>query len=192
MGTGGNNVPMVMEPLRSGFNWDGSDIYETLAATSEVKGCYMLDKGKVTAVIQNCFQCTGFGYWQNREVGATLRTGVGGDANKDNLVCCDYIVRRLTPTECMRLQGLPDDWKDIPHYDDFSDEQYLFWLDVRNTHERVNGKTEKHYTKDQMLKWYNKLQTDSAMYKMAGNGIALPNALYVFEGIAEVLERTNT
>lgn len=26
----------------------------------------------------------------------------------------DYIVRRLTPTECERLQGFPDGWTDIP------------------------------------------------------------------------------
>ena len=28
----------------------------------------------------------------------------------------EYIVRRLTPTECARLQGFPDDWcADVPH-----------------------------------------------------------------------------
>ena len=45
----------------------------------------------------------------------------------------------------------------------------------------------KDYTKPQMVKWYNKLHTDSSEYKMWGNGIALPCALYVLEGIAEVL-----
>lgn len=25
----------------------------------------------------------------------------------------EYIARRLTPTECARLQGFPDDWTDI-------------------------------------------------------------------------------
>lgn len=44
-------------------------------------------------------------------------------------------------------------------------------------------------TKKQMLTWYNKLHTDSAEYKMWGNGIALPCALYVMEGIAEALEK---
>ena len=69
-----------------------------------------------------------------------------------------------------------------------SQEEYHFWLDVRNTHAAINGKQTKEYTKEQMLKWYNKLHTDSAEYKMWGNGIALPNALYVMEGIAECLE----
>ena len=27
----------------------------------------------------------------------------------------EYIVRRLTPTECERLQGFPDGWTDIPY-----------------------------------------------------------------------------
>lgn len=27
----------------------------------------------------------------------------------------NYIVRKLTPTECERLQGFPDDWTKIPY-----------------------------------------------------------------------------
>ena len=55
-----------------------------------------------------------------------------------------YIVRRLTPLECCRLQGFPDWWED-----------------------GVSG-------------------SDSARYKMWGNGMVLPCVLYVMEGfIAE-------
>lgn len=36
------------------------------------------------------------------------RGGVEGDAG-------EYIVRRLTPRECERLQGFPDDWTRIPY-----------------------------------------------------------------------------
>lgn len=55
-------------------------------------------------------------------------------------------IRRLTPTECARLQGMPSWWcADIPH-------------------------------------------SDSAEYKMWGNGMALPNALYVMEGFIETKE----
>lgn len=54
-----------------------------------------------------------------------------------------YIVRRLTPLECCRLQGMPDDWLD-----------------------GVNG-------------------SDAAKYKLFGNGMALPNALYIMEGLSE-------
>lgn len=94
-----------------------------------------------------------------------------------------YIVRRLTPTECARLQGFPDGWGTLDEKEDFTEDEYKFWLNVRNTYAKINGKSEKEYTKAQMLTWYSKLHTDSAEYKMWGNGIALPNALYVMQGI---------
>ena len=98
-----------------------------------------------------------------------------------------YIVRRLMPTECARLQGFPDDWGHPDKKEDFTDEEYRFWLDVRNTYAAINGKAQKDYTKEQMLTWYNRLHTDSAEYKMWGNGIALPCALYCMQGIADAI-----
>ena len=98
-----------------------------------------------------------------------------------------YIVRRLTPTECARLQGFPDLWGHLNKKESFTDEEYKFWIEVRNAYAKINNKAVKDYTKAQILTWYNKLHTDSAEYKMWGNGIALPNALYVMQGIAEVV-----
>ena len=58
----------------------------------------------------------------------------------------EYIVRRLTPTECARLQGFADDWAaDVPH-------------------------------------------SDSAEYKMWGNGIALPCVIPMMKAMADVLK----
>ena len=68
-----------------------------------------------------------------------------------------------------------------------TDEELQFWADVRNVHAAINGKAVKEYTKSQMLTWYNKLWTDSAEYKMWGNGIALPTALYAMQGISDAL-----
>lgn len=45
-----------------------------------------------------------------------------------------YIVRRLSPTECARLQGLPDCWAVPVHKDDMTDEEVSFWEKVRKTH----------------------------------------------------------
>lgn len=104
-------------------------------------------------------------------------------------VCVQYIVRRLTPTECARLQGFPDAWGIPEHKDDLSAEEYDFWLMVRNTYAEINGHNRKPYTKEQMIAWYNKLHTDSAEYKMWGNGIALPCALYVMQGIMDAAKR---
>lgn len=61
-----------------------------------------------------------------------------------------YIVRRLTPLECCRLQGFPDCWED-----------------------GVEG-------------------SDSARYKMWGNGIALPCAADVLRRIAKEIKRNET
>ena len=104
-------------------------------------------------------------------------------------VCSRYIVRRLTPTECARLQGFPDTWGHPPQKDSLTDEEYAFWQKVRNTHAEINGRNPKEYSKKQILTWYNKLHTDSSEYKMWGNGLALPNARFIMSGIAEQLQK---
>ena len=114
-----------------------------------------------------------------------------------------YIVRRLTPTECARLQGFADRWAVPDRKEDFTDEEYKFWCKVYLTKLMIDGKVEndengdlvyttsrkpfKQKTKEQMLKWYNGLHTDSSEYKMWGNGIALPCALFIMSNIADVL-----
>jgi hypothetical protein len=156
--------------------------------------------------LNGTYQNTGIGWWNESDIAETLRTPCGGDSTKANLVVLDargngtggvaptltgdhqnrvtdytalavvngqlnqismaeqsncldcmhdkqailinakpprkYIVRRLTPLECCRLQGFPDWWED-----------------------GVEG-------------------SDSARYKMWGNGMALPNMLHVTKGIA--------
>ena len=140
-------------------------------------------------------------YWDGGQTCGTLTANnAGGNQrmpDKENFNCViaempeqrrnRYIVRRLTPTECARLQGFADRWGDIEEKTEFSDEEYRFWLEVRNAHAAINGKAVKDYTEQQMLNWYNKLHTDSSEYKMWGNGISLPTALYCLQGIAEVL-----
>lgn len=98
----------------------------------------------------------------------------------------EYLVRRLTPDECCRLQGFPDGWGDIPRLEIMTDADAEFWEDVRRTYAGVMGKKYKPFKdRDALVKWYNKLHTDSAEYKMWGNGIALPCAVFVMQGIAE-------
>lgn len=94
-----------------------------------------------------------------------------------------YIVRRLTPTECARLQGFPDKHGHPDIKESLTDEEYKFWSKVRKTYGEIIGKPAKEFTKEKTLSWYNKLHSDSAEYKMWGNGIALPNALYIMQGI---------
>ena len=100
-----------------------------------------------------------------------------------------YIIRRLTPLECCRLQGFPDGWG-IPDYKDrLTDEEAAFWQQVRDTCAVIGGKAPKKYSAEALTRWYNGLHTDSAEYKMWGNGIALPCARYVLEGVADELRK---
>ena len=95
----------------------------------------------------------------------------------------DYIVRRLTPTECARLQGFPDWWCDdlgIPYP---TDEDIAKWREVFETHAKAIGKTTKPKSDAQIRKWLQNPQSDSAEYKMWGNGVALPNVFFVLAGI---------
>ena len=130
--------------------------------------------------------------FKDESVLSTLKANGGNyGGGSENIVAKNYIVRRLTPTECARVQGFPSWWGIVNPVENLTDEDYTFWLGVRNTYAEINGEATKEYTKQQMLSWYNKLHSDSAEYKMWGNGIALPNALYVMQGIAEVERVTN-
>lgn len=102
-----------------------------------------------------------------------------------------YIIRRLTPLECCRLQGFPDGWGVPDHKDRLSDEELAFWQQVRDTSASIAGKQPKKYSAEALTKWYNALHTDSAEYKMWGNGIALPCAAFVLGGVAEALMEGN-
>lgn len=101
-----------------------------------------------------------------------------------------YIVRRLTPLECCRLQGFPDGWGVPKHKDAMDDCEVAYWEGVRRTYAEIAGKTYKPFaTRAALVKWYNGLHTDSAEYKMWGNGVALPCAYNVVSGCAEELRR---
>lgn len=154
------------------------DPMNTLTAADRHAVCYTMQEPIAAAIGCRNLRETGniYGTLQAKPNG-------GQSLNYSGAVRVNYIVRRLTPTECARLQGFPDKWGHPDKKEDFTEEEYKFWLEVRNTYAKINGKSEKEYTKAQMLTWYSKLHTDSAEYKMWGNGIALPNALYVMQGI---------
>lgn len=158
------------------------DPMNTLTAADRHAVCYTMQEPIAAAIGCRNLRETGniYGTLQAKPNG-------GQSLNYSGAVRVNYIVRRLTPTECARLQGFPDKWGHPDKKEDFTEEEYKFWLEVRNTYAKINGKSEKEYTKAQMLTWYSNLHTDSAEYKMWGNGIALPNALYVMQGIAEVV-----
>ena len=95
----------------------------------------------------------------------------------------EYIVRRLTPVECARLQGFPDWWCDDLGTDDPTDEEIAWWTEVFVTHAKVMGKSTRPKTRNQIVKWLKNPYSDAAAYKMWGNGVALPNVCFVLAGI---------
>ena len=69
-----------------------------------------------------------------------------------------------------------------------TDEEAAFWEKVRQTHAAINCTRYKPFAKrEQLVRWYNRLHNDSAEYKLYGNGIALPCAVYVLRGSAQEL-----
>lgn len=95
----------------------------------------------------------------------------------------EYIVRRLTPTECARLQGFPDWWCDGLETDEPTEDEIEFWTEVFETHRKVMGTSSKPKSRNQIIKWLKDPHSDSAEYKMWGNGVALPNVCFVLSGI---------
>ena len=96
-----------------------------------------------------------------------------------------YIIRRLTPLECSRLQGLPDDFADVPAYEDVSDGELDFWHEVWAEWAEINGKKSK--TDKQIRKWLQAPVSESNQYQIYGNGIALPQWVWVLGRISEKL-----
>ena len=93
-----------------------------------------------------------------------------------------YTVRRLTPTECARLQGFPDWWCDDLGIEPTTDD-LRYWYDVFETHRRIVGGSSKPKSLKQISKWLREPHSDAAEYKMWGNGVALPCVVFVLSGI---------
>lgn len=188
--------PSAIYPLQTGALMASG--YNKLGTQEAMNGMYVVEK--ITPVIG--IDRAAFNQGKNAKYDFTITDNQSATlvARGPNAVCCPllknesdkelethYIVRRLTPTECCRLQGFPDGYANIDIKEDFTDEEYEFWINVRNEYALINNKKIRNYARKQMLTWYNKLHTDSAEYKMWGNGIALPTALYVMEGITDAL-----
>ena len=93
-----------------------------------------------------------------------------------------YTVRRLTPTECARLQGFPDWWCDDLGIEPTTDD-LRYWYDVFETQRRIVGSSSKPKSLKQIAKWLRDPHSDAAEYKMWGNGVALPCVVFVLSGI---------
>lgn len=99
-----------------------------------------------------------------------------------------FIVRRLTPLECCRLQGMPDAWCDDLEDTNPSEETIKFWTAVFDEWSTINNTRKK--TRNQIIKWLANPRTDTAEYQLYGNGISLPVAYRVMYGVVKALNDT--
>ncbi len=126
-------------------------------------------------------------YYEDSKSG-TIRANPG---DNQQAIISEYIVRRLTPMECGRLQGFPDGWADNLSIINPTEDEIIYWKSVFKGHAETLGIARKDKTENQIKKWLSNPESDSAKYKMWGNGIALPCAEFVMKGIANELQRGN-
>jgi DNA (cytosine-5)-methyltransferase 1 len=92
------------------------------------------------------------------------------DANDTNRGSSYPKIRRLTPIECERLQGFPDDWTKFGHSWEMHEEIYKSY---------ATGKPAK--------QWMNRIPiSDTQRYKMCGNAVTTNVVQAVFERIFNV------
>lgn len=91
--------------------WDGKDTVQTI--TANLANQRMPDKGSLNAFVD-------FRNGKESGINGTLQAkeSGGSSVNYNNTVRENELVRRLTPLECERLQGLPDGWTDIGDWTD--------------------------------------------------------------------------
>lgn len=132
-----------------------------------------------------CFAQQAIGEYEESEKASCLKRRDYKDST--DLILWEYIIRRLTPLECCRLQGFPDNWAEELGITEPTQEDIDHWREVFRTQMEAMGESKKEKTDNQICKWLKDPESDSAKYKMWGNGIALPCAMFVMEGIAMIL-----
>ncbi len=166
----------VAPTINAGYGTGGNNqpfVVETPKTLKIRSGCEGGDKGALSASMSSK-------QWLGNQ------EAFSGDYH---IVEPDYIVRRLTPTECARLQGFPVWWCDDLGTENPTDEEVDFWKEVFETHRKLITGAKKSKTNKQIRKWLQNPHSDSAEYKMWGNGVALPNVYFVLAGIVWLAEQ---
>lgn len=107
MGTGGNQVPLT-------YQMQGFGDYREGNVASSCKQRDFKDSTDLVCAVD----CRNF--CEGGETNGTLQAkeSRGQSLNLNNTVRKNMVVRRLTPMECERLQGFPDQWTDIGEWRD--------------------------------------------------------------------------
>jgi DNA (cytosine-5)-methyltransferase 1 len=126
------SVDVVVEPIALAENTIGRQPLNGGNGNGFTVGgpMYTLNATGVHGVAQpvHAFKIRGVGHYTGTN-GGVAKPGTGGSGymgqdekaytistSQDQQIMAHMAVRRLTPTECERLQGFPDGWTDIAHY----------------------------------------------------------------------------
>ncbi len=107
-----DGAPTVCYHAFPKFNYSQFRASDTELATLKAKGGTCGDGSETLVVSVDCRNGT------ENEVNGALQSNSAHSLNGNNVVRTRYIVRRLTPLECERLQGYPDGWTDIGEWTD--------------------------------------------------------------------------
>lgn len=122
-------------------------------------------------------------------VSKTLDTsGLSPTCNQGGVAVVEGMdIRRLTPTECARLQGFPDWWTDDLAIDDPSKDELDFWVGVHTTWDKARG-LKKTKTPSQVARWLKNPVSDGQLYSLWGNAVAVPCAHFVLSRLAQTAQ----
>ena len=104
-GTGGGNVPMIF-PIQGTVVGRADTSGPQGKGYAEDETMFTLTKTDIHAIAIDTYNQT-----TNETTSQALRSAAS-DVDHIGAVMSQSVVRRLTPTECERLQGFPDNWTD--------------------------------------------------------------------------------
>ena len=191
LGQGGNNQPFVVYDIRQtseNTKNERHNIYECdVSRTIDTSGNTPTRNQGGVAIVEDIYTMSKNSHFTKAD--KNISSSLVATDYKDPPLVNQKLVRRLTPKECGRLQGFPDYWCDNLEIENPTDEDLSFWREVFDKDAEIKG-LKKKKTDKQILKWLKNPHTDSAEYKMWGNGIALPCAIYIFERLVNTANKT--
>ena len=191
LGQGGNNQPFVVYDIRQtseNTKNERHNIYECdVSRTIDTSGNTPTRNQGGVAIVEDIYTMSKNSHFT--KVDKNISSSLVATDYKEPPLVNQKLVRRLTPKECGRLQGFPDYWCDNLEIENPTDEDLSFWREVFDKDAEIKG-LKKKKTDKQILKWLRNPHTDSAEYKMWGNGIALPCAIYIFKRLVNKANKT--
>lgn len=191
LGQGGNNQPFVVYDIRQtseNTKNERHNIYECdVSRTIDTSGNTPTRNQGGVAIVEDIYTMSKNSHFTKAD--KNISSSLVATDYKDPPLVNQKLVRRLTPKECGRLQGFPDYWCDNLEIENPTEKDLAFWREVFDKDAEIKG-LKKKKTDKQILKWLKNPRTDSAEYKMWGNGIALPCAIYIFKRLINIANKT--